>query len=41
MTRRKGKYETQQSNNAKNLIKHSNVFNRDAGGKLFPIIVIC
>lgn len=37
MTRKKGKYEIQQSNKAKYLIKNSNVFNGDIGGKLFPI----
>ena len=37
MTRKKGKYEIQQSIKAKNLIKNSNVFNGDIGGKLFPI----
>ncbi len=37
MTRKKGKYEIQQSSKAKDLIKNSNIFNRDTGGKLFPI----
>ena len=34
--RRKSKYEIQQSNRAKELIKKSNIFNGDFGGKLFP-----
>lgn len=37
MTRKKGKYEIQQSKRAKDLIKNSNVFNGDIGGKLFSI----
>jgi hypothetical protein len=36
MTRKKSKYELQESARAKNLIKNSNIFNGDAGGKLFP-----
>ncbi|MEA4935008.1 MAG: hypothetical protein VB102_00055 [Paludibacter sp.] len=36
MMRRKSKYEIQQSNRAKELIKSSNIFNGDSGGKLFP-----
>ena len=36
MMRRKSKYEIQQSNRAKVLIKKSNIFNGDFGGKLFP-----
>lgn len=36
MMRRKSKYEIQQSNRAKELIKKSNIFNGDFGGKLFP-----
>lgn len=35
MMRRKSKYEIQQSNRAKKLIKSSNIFNGDFGGKLF------
>lgn len=35
MMRRKSKYEIQQSNRAKELIKSSNIFNGDFGGKLF------
>ncbi len=37
MTRRKSEYEIQQSNKAKDLLKKSNIFNGDLGGKLFPI----
>ncbi|MBP7179684.1 MAG: hypothetical protein KBA24_00925 [Dysgonomonadaceae bacterium] len=36
MIRRKSKYEIQQSNKVKELIKKSNIFNGDLGGKLFP-----
>jgi hypothetical protein len=36
MIRRKSKYEIEQSNRAKELIKKSNIFNGDLGGKLFP-----
>ena len=36
MTRTKSEYEIQQSNKAKELIKLSNIFNGDKGGKIFP-----
>jgi len=35
MKREKSKYELQQSNHAKRLIRNSNIFNGDIGGKLF------
>jgi len=36
MKRKKGKYEIQESKKARHLIKNSNIFNGDSGGKLFP-----
>jgi hypothetical protein len=36
MIRKKSKYELQESARVKKLIKNSNIFNGDAGGKLFP-----
>jgi hypothetical protein len=36
MKREKSEFEKQESRRAKNLIKNSNIFNGDLGGKLFP-----